>query len=94
MRPEAQAAYNVEIDRMTDGTVWVSGGCESWYIDANGHNSTLWPTFTWPFRRRLREFDEAAYALGAAVPEPLPASFSGFSSRGGPSSSIVRTVPG
>ena len=73
VRPEAQAAYNVEIDRMTDGTVWVSGGCRSWYIDANGHNSTLWPTFTWPFRQRLREFDEAAYALGAAVPEPLPA---------------------
>ena len=71
VRPEAQAAYNVEIDRMTDGTVWVSGGCKSWYIDANGHNSTLWPTFTWPFRQRLREFDVAAYALGAAAPEPV-----------------------
>jgi cation diffusion facilitator CzcD-associated flavoprotein CzcO len=73
VRPEAQAAYNLEIDRMTDGTVWVSGGCKSWYIDANGHNSTLWPTFTWPFRERLREFDEAAYVLGAAVPEVVPA---------------------
>jgi hypothetical protein len=50
----------------------VSGGCKSWYIDANGHNSTLWPTYTWPFRQRLREFDEAAYALGAAAPEPEP----------------------
>ena len=64
VRSDAQAAYNAEIDRMTEGTVWVSGGCKSWYIDANGHNSTLWPTFTWPFRRRLREFDEPAYALG------------------------------
>jgi cation diffusion facilitator CzcD-associated flavoprotein CzcO len=74
--PEAQAAYNTEIDRMTEGTVWVSGGCKSWYIDRNGHNSTLWPTFTWPFRQRLREFDVAAYALGeapVAEPNALPA---------------------
>jgi cation diffusion facilitator CzcD-associated flavoprotein CzcO len=69
--PEAQAAYNAEIDRMTAGTVWVSGGCKSWYIDRNGHNSTLWPTFTWPFRQRLRDFDVAAYALeDEAAPEP------------------------
>ena len=72
VRPEAQAAYNAEIDRMTEGTVWVSGGCKSWYIDRNGHNSILWPTFTWPFRQRLREFDEAAYSLGAAATEGEP----------------------
>jgi cation diffusion facilitator CzcD-associated flavoprotein CzcO len=72
VRPEAQTAYNAEIDHMTEGTVWVSGGCKSWYIDRNGHNSILWPTFTWPFRQRLREFDEAAYALGAAATEEEP----------------------
>jgi cation diffusion facilitator CzcD-associated flavoprotein CzcO len=70
VRPEAQAAYNARVQGMTRGTVWVSGGCESWYIDRNGSNSTLWPTFTWPFRRQLREFDEAAYTLGA--PRPVP----------------------
>jgi cation diffusion facilitator CzcD-associated flavoprotein CzcO len=67
VRAEAQAAYNAELDRMTEGTVWVSGGCQSYYIDRNGHNSTLWPTYTWPFRQRTREFDEGAYALGARV---------------------------
>ncbi len=65
VREEAQAAYNAELDRMTQGTVWVTGGCTSYYIDRNGHNSALWPTYTWPFRRRLREFDVAAYSLGA-----------------------------
>ena len=54
VREEAQAAYNAELDRMTEGTVWVTGGCTSYYIDRNGHNSALWPTYTWPFRRRLR----------------------------------------
>jgi len=73
VRPEAQAAYNREIQEKTRGTVWVSGGCSSYYIDRNGRNSTLWPTFTWPFRRRTREFDEGAYALGAPAPQPAAA---------------------
>jgi cation diffusion facilitator CzcD-associated flavoprotein CzcO len=68
VREEAQRAYNAELDRMTEGTVWVTGGCTSYYIDRNGHNSALWPTFTWPFRRQLREFDAAAYVLRAASP--------------------------
>ena len=49
---------------MTKGTVWVTGGCTSYYIDRNGHSSALWPTYTWPFRRQLRRFDPTAYALG------------------------------
>jgi cation diffusion facilitator CzcD-associated flavoprotein CzcO len=64
---QAQAAYNAELDRMTEGTVWVTGGCTSYYIDRNGHNSALWPTYTWPFRRRLRHFDASAYTLAAGV---------------------------
>jgi cation diffusion facilitator CzcD-associated flavoprotein CzcO len=67
VRPEAQAAYNAELDRMTEGTVWVSGGCTSYYIDKNGHNSALWPTFTWPFRKQLRTFDTGAYTLTPRV---------------------------
>ena len=74
VRPEAQAAYNARASsEMTEGTVWVSGGCSSYYIDRNGRNSTIWPTFTWPFRRRTREFDEAAYALGTPAAAPVPA---------------------
>jgi cation diffusion facilitator CzcD-associated flavoprotein CzcO len=73
VRSEAQAAYNARIDELTEGTVWVSGGCASYYIDRNGRNSTIWPTFTWPFRQRTREFDEGAYALGTPAPAPVPA---------------------
>jgi cation diffusion facilitator CzcD-associated flavoprotein CzcO len=73
VRPDAQAAYNARIDEMTEGTVWVSGGCASYYIDRNGRNSIIWPTFTWPFRQRTREFDEGAYALGTPAPVAVPA---------------------
>jgi hypothetical protein len=74
VRRDAQAAYNAELDRMTEGSVWVTGGCASYYIDRNGHNSALWPTYTWPFRKRLREFDVAAYTLTPrAERSPAPA---------------------
>jgi cation diffusion facilitator CzcD-associated flavoprotein CzcO len=70
VRPEAQAAFNEEIDRRMRGTVWTSG-CMSWYLDAGGRNATLWPGFTFEFRRRTHRFDPAAYALTprqAAIP--------------------------
>jgi cation diffusion facilitator CzcD-associated flavoprotein CzcO len=72
VRQDVQSAYNAELSRMTEGTVWVTGGCSSYYIDRNGHNSTLWPTFTWPYRRRTRRFDEAAYSLLRLPKEKRP----------------------
>jgi cation diffusion facilitator CzcD-associated flavoprotein CzcO len=70
VRPEAQAAFNADVDRRMRGTVWTSGGCRSWYLDATGRNSTLWPGFTWPFRRMMRRFDPASYVVRASAPQP------------------------
>ncbi|MDQ2789868.1 MAG: hypothetical protein DLM60_07295 [Pseudonocardiales bacterium] len=63
VRPEAQLAYNRIVQRRMAGTVWTTGGCASWYLDARGHNVTLWPTFTWRFRRATRRFHTAEYLL-------------------------------
>jgi cation diffusion facilitator CzcD-associated flavoprotein CzcO len=65
-RPEAQAAYVSAVDRRMTGTVWTSGGCRSWYLDETGRNSTLWPDFTWRFRRRVARFEPAEYILERA----------------------------
>jgi cation diffusion facilitator CzcD-associated flavoprotein CzcO len=72
VRPDVQSAYNAELARMTEGTVWVTGGCSSYYIDRNGHNSTLWPTFTWPYRKRTRRFDEEVYSMTSAPVRRTP----------------------
>jgi cation diffusion facilitator CzcD-associated flavoprotein CzcO len=61
-RAEVQAAYNAEIQRRMRGTVWTSG-CASWYLDAGGVNSTLWPGFTAEYRWRTHRFDSANYLL-------------------------------
>jgi cation diffusion facilitator CzcD-associated flavoprotein CzcO len=72
IRPEAQARYNAELDGRMPGTVW-STGCASWYLDHTGRNATIWPDWTWRFRRRAAELRAEDYALDAAVREPVPA---------------------
>ena len=68
VRPEVQRAYKDAIQRRLRGTVWLSG-CTSWYLDAHGRNTTLWPGFTFEYRWRTRRFDAASYELTlAAVP--------------------------
>ncbi len=62
VRPEAQESFNAEMQRRMRGTIWASG-CTSWYLDVGGYNSSLWPGFTWEYRRRTRRFDLANYRL-------------------------------
>jgi cation diffusion facilitator CzcD-associated flavoprotein CzcO len=59
-------AWSDEIQRKAKNTVWNSGGCASWYLDAEGRNTTIWPDYTFRFRRRTRRFDPASYELTAA----------------------------
>ena len=43
------------------GTVWLAGGCASWYLDKHGHNTTLWPDFTFRFRKLTKKLDRENY---------------------------------
>jgi cation diffusion facilitator CzcD-associated flavoprotein CzcO len=74
VRAEAEKAWNEQVQRDMAGTVWMTGGCASWYLDASGRNTTLWPGFSFEFRRALRRFDPGAYELAPApAREPVPA---------------------
>jgi cation diffusion facilitator CzcD-associated flavoprotein CzcO len=72
IRPEAMSAYNAKIQSMMPGTVWMSG-CASWYLDAHGNNTSIWPDFTFRFRHQTRRFDANAYALRRAADVARPA---------------------
>ncbi|GLZ49162.1 flavin-binding monooxygenase [Actinomycetospora sp. NBRC 106375] len=72
VRPEVQARYNEEIQRLLSGTVWESG-CTSWYRSANGKNTSNWPGFTTDYRKRTRFFDAGNYEVRPAV-EPTASS--------------------
>jgi cation diffusion facilitator CzcD-associated flavoprotein CzcO len=65
-KPEAMARSVAEIDRKMRRTVWTTGGCRSWYLDATGRNSTLWPASVPAFGRRVGRFhpdDYKAYRI-------------------------------
>jgi cation diffusion facilitator CzcD-associated flavoprotein CzcO len=69
--PDAVSEFNREIQQRLGRTVW-STGCSSWYLDASGHNTTMWPGFTWQFRWRTRRFDADRYHLTRRSLPPTP----------------------
>jgi len=73
LRPEVQDAFVREMGEKMRGTVWTAGGCKSWYLDREGRNTTLWPSFTFNMRRRLARFDASMYRLDRRVDAPAPA---------------------
>jgi cation diffusion facilitator CzcD-associated flavoprotein CzcO len=60
-RPAAVDTWNRKVQERMERTVWSTGGCTSWYQDANGRNTTIWPGTTSEFRRATRRVDLAEY---------------------------------
>ncbi|HLZ60334.1 MAG TPA: NAD(P)/FAD-dependent oxidoreductase [Ktedonosporobacter sp.] len=60
VRAESQELFNQDVQQRMQHTVWTSG-CTSWYLDASGRNTTLWPGFTFNFWRQMRHFDVEHY---------------------------------
>ncbi|MGR6970959.1 flavin-containing monooxygenase [Streptomyces cynarae] len=60
-RPGAVAAWNHKVQERMKRTVWNTGGCTSWYLDADGRNTTIWPGTTTEFRAATRRVNLAEY---------------------------------
>ena len=74
VRPEAQDGYMGWAHEGLADSVWVKGGCDSWYLDASGKPSFLWPDTMWQFRRMLERFDAEHYEqVRTAAPAPARA---------------------
>jgi cation diffusion facilitator CzcD-associated flavoprotein CzcO len=71
VKPEVQQAFVDEVDEGMKGTVWTSGGCNSWYLDKTGRNSTLWPSFTFSFMQRAM-FRPEEYVMSNRRTSPTP----------------------
>jgi cation diffusion facilitator CzcD-associated flavoprotein CzcO len=66
----SQKAWCDEVERRMGPTVWNTGGCKSWYLNAAGRNPTLWPGSTLRFRRLTRRIDTHEYVRVDAVSSP------------------------
>ncbi|MFB7657429.1 MULTISPECIES: flavin-containing monooxygenase [unclassified Streptomyces] len=68
-------AYNARLDRKLATTVWESGGCRTFYQDANGRNATIYPDWTFSYRRQAVRWKPEAYHLttrpGTADQQPV-----------------------
>ncbi|MEV5007579.1 flavin-containing monooxygenase [Streptomyces sp. NPDC093064] len=62
-RPSAVNAWNRKVQERMKRTVWNTGGCTSWYLDAGGRNTTVWPGTTTEFRQATRRVDLAEYQV-------------------------------
>ena len=55
--------YNRRIDAKLATTVWELGGCTSFYRDVNGRNASIYPDWTFRFRRDNVKWRTDAYRL-------------------------------
>src|SRR5215218_2928430 len=66
VKADAVRDFVEDLDEKMQDTVW-NTGCSSWYLDDTGRNATLWPDWTFAFRRRTARFDESEYEIGAGT---------------------------
>jgi cation diffusion facilitator CzcD-associated flavoprotein CzcO len=64
---DAQQRFVDQVDEATEGSVWTTGGCSSWYLDSTGRNSNLWPSSTVRYRAQTRRFVVADHTLTPAA---------------------------
>jgi cation diffusion facilitator CzcD-associated flavoprotein CzcO len=57
----AQDRYNAELQDKLAGSVWMTGGCNSWYLDEHGVNRTLWSGMTWQYWQSTRSLRPDEY---------------------------------
>lgn len=60
---KASDAYNKRVQDNLGGTVWNSGGCDSYYLDEHGVNHASWPWTVPALKRKLSYFDLISYEI-------------------------------
>jgi hypothetical protein len=65
VKPEAQQQFIDQVQSDLRSTVWNSG-CKSWYLNAQGRNVSLWPSFTFAYRFKTRHFKLSKYTAEKA----------------------------
>ena len=61
---DSEQLFVETLHRRSERTVWVQGGCSSWYLHpASGRLTTLWPDFMSQFRRENGEFSPSSYTV-------------------------------
>ena len=63
IKENIEKAYNEKIQKQLSKTVWQIGGCKSWYQTESGKNTTLYPTYSFVFRKAASEFKKEEHLV-------------------------------
>jgi cation diffusion facilitator CzcD-associated flavoprotein CzcO len=64
VKPEAQQAYNEEIQDKLKQMVWSEGGCSSYYLQGmDGKNTSIWPGSTMSYRKRTKSIKKEDFEV-------------------------------
>ena len=63
VKQSAHEIFNNKLQEKLKKTVWHLGGCHSWYQDAKGNVTTIWPDFTWKYHQLMKRFDSENYVF-------------------------------
>ncbi|MCJ2013336.1 flavin-containing monooxygenase [Methylobacterium sp. J-076] len=63
VRDPVQTRFVERIRNRMKESIWQAGGCSSWYLDAKGRNTTLWPDSVLAYRRSARRARLSDYRL-------------------------------
>ncbi|MEV6218725.1 NAD(P)/FAD-dependent oxidoreductase [Nocardia sp. NPDC051833] len=65
VRQDVQDRFVEEMHRRSASTVWLTGGCDSYYTTADGQNAGLYPSWSFEYRKRTSVFDASSYEVSA-----------------------------
>jgi cation diffusion facilitator CzcD-associated flavoprotein CzcO len=63
IKENIEKEFNEEVQRKLEGTIWVKGGCKSWYQDNTGKNRVIYPDFNFNFRKKAKNVNFAAFNI-------------------------------
>lgn len=66
LRERVQRDYNRDVQRKLKTSVWLTGGCKSWYLDSKGRNAIAWPGFSAGLWWKTRKAKRADWELSSA----------------------------
>ncbi len=73
IKPNVLRHHNDEVQKHLQTTVFNSGGCKSYYLDANGRNFAAWPWSLATLKKRLSSLNLQDYDVSYAANSPTPA---------------------
>ncbi|WP_280265937.1 DUF4873 domain-containing protein [Nocardia wallacei] len=92
VRAATQHEFNRRVQAKLSGTVWNSGGCQSWYLDEQGLNRAAWPGSSVSYWRAMRRPDPGHFDLTVAAEREPAHEYSGPAVLDAPGAELPVTV--